>query len=189
MTRFLPGISVAVLATAFSLAGLAQAVAASVFMPKVAASRPEIVRISDSANGLPPEGARIIRRDRHREHRIERSERPHGDGYRVEHRRNHDKRFAYRHHQNDRLGYNRAREGGVRLGYNRSLDSGRYAYNHRPYRHWDKGRHERPDFYGDNWNQGEGYRYKRRVYKMESFGYQPAPHQGPLKDILTAVPK
>jgi hypothetical protein len=195
MTRFLPGICVAVLGGALSLIGLAQAVAAPTFMPNVEASKPEIIRISDSVKIIRREGAHIVRPDRHREPRIERSARPHQNGDKVAHRRHQDKRFAYRGQQNDRLGYNRATEGGVRLGYNRSLEGSRFAYDHRPdreyiYRYGDEGRYEQRDFYGDdNWNGNDEYRHKKRLYKMQSFGYETAPQQGPLNDILTAVPK
>ena len=181
MTRFLPGICVAVLTGALSIAGIAPAAAVPVFIPDVPASRLEITKISDSVKIIRREGSRIVRPDRHRERRIERGARPHQNGSKVARRRHQDKRFAYRRHQNDRLGYNRASEGGIRLGYNRSLEGSRHTYDHRPdrkyiYRYADEGRYGRRDFYGDNdWNQGKEYRYKRPPYKMQSFGYEAAP--------------
>ena len=211
MTRFLPAVRAVALAATLSIAGLAPAGAAPLFVPTVPPAALHVVQTTDG-DGIGRDGARVIRRDRHR--RGERHARPRHEGHkqaqrrheghREAKRRHHDNRYALRRDERPRLGYDRngPRLGydrdGTRLGYNRSYDRNRDGHdNHRgpKFIHPDRDdrRHEWRDYYGygdyghDDWNH-DRYRHKPRLYKMESYGYKTAPANGALKDVLTAVP-
>lgn len=216
MTRFLTGICAAAVAGAFSIAAFAPASATPAIVPDISTSASHVVQVDDG-DGIAPDSARIIRRDRHRDRRGEKFRRHHEgqkqvrrhhDGPRQAHRRDRDKRFARRHYQDDRLGYKRARPGerlgynragpDQRLGYNRSHDRDGYADgDHKGPRHFRRHRDDRRQWRRDDFY--DGYRHKRRLYKMESFGYSAGPDKGSsghrrgsgrggLGDILTAVP-
>jgi len=201
MRRFLPAVRAAALAATLSIAGLAPAGAARLFVPDAPPAVQHVVQINDG-DGIGRDGARIIRRDRHRERRGERHVRPRHEGqkqvyrrhegHREAKRRHRDNRYALRRDERPRLGYNRdgPRLGydrdGERLGYNRGHDDYRGPRLIHPSR--DHRRKEWRDEYGhDDWNQ-DRYRHRPRLYKMQSYGYKTVPANGTLKDVLTAVP-
>ena len=203
MTRILPGLCAAAIVAAVSIVGMTPASAMPAFVPDISTAALNVLQIKDGES-IGPDSARIIRRDRHRDRRGEkfrrhhdgdRQLRRHHDGPKAAHRRDRDKRFARRHRQDHRLGYNRARPG-ERLGYNRDYDHGGYAYDdHKGPKHLRRHRDDRREWRSDDFY--DGYRHKRRLYKMESYGYSGGPHKGysgykgsngRLDDILTAVP-
>jgi len=178
MKRSITGIAVLALAAALSTGLASYANSAPPIMSMKPASNSVVIHVDDSSQSLSREGARIIRRDRHRKHRIERHERRHERGQKsAQHRLKHH-RLAHRRNNNDRYAYNQRPDRQYLYQFDGSADKFR------------DGRHVRR--FGDAYDGDHRYHYhgrptKPRIYRMESFGYSAKP-QMPLKDILTATP-
>lgn len=173
MKSSISGFPVLILAAALSMSWLPQAAAVPAFIPISPVTHPDVVHVGDTS--LSRDGARIIRRDRHRKHRVERHERRHERVQKSAKRHHNHKKLAQRRHDGHRYAYNQRPD----RQYLYQFGNGAQGYSdNRRIRRFDEA------YGGDN-----HYRHYRkpRIYRMESFGYNPKP-QAPLKDILTAVP-
>ncbi len=182
MRRFLPAVRAAALAAAASIAGIAPAAAVTpVELPVATANH--VVQVKDG-EGIAREGARIIRRDRHRERRSERHARPRHDAQKQMHRRREAHRQERR--RNDDDSYTLRRDESRTIRRDRHLN--RYDRHPGPKFIRPGGSKGHYESYGYRGGRHDGYGRKSRIYKMQSYDYKSSPSNGALKDVLTAVP-